>query len=66
MNARTLVWKPAVVLLGVTVCVSSVLAGETPETRTLSPQAADWALQRDWLFQAMGEPLLRRAADEIG
>jgi len=66
MNARTLVWKPAVVLLSVTVCVSSVPAEETPETRILSPQQAARVLQRDWLFQAMGEPLPKRAANEIG
>ncbi|HRR79592.1 MAG TPA: hypothetical protein P5118_05335, partial [Planctomycetota bacterium] len=38
----------------------------TPETRTLTPAEADAALERDWLFQAMGEPLLQRAAKEIG
>lgn len=39
---------------------------QTPETRTLSPEEAGQALERDWLFQAMGEPLLPRAAKEIG
>ncbi len=40
------------------------LAG-TPETRTLTAEEADQATQRDWLFQAMGEPLSQRAAKEI-
>ena len=39
---------------------------KTPETRTLTPAEANAALERDWLFQAMGEPLLQRAAKEIG
>ena len=39
---------------------------QTPETRTLSAEEAGQALERDWLFQAMGEPLLPRAAKEIG
>jgi len=38
----------------------------TPATRTLSAADADGVLQRDWLFQAMGEPLAGRAAKEIG
>ena len=38
----------------------------TPETRTLTPEEADAALRRDWLFQAMGEPLWERTQDEIG
>ena len=38
----------------------------TPETRTLSDAEATAALERDWLFQAMGEPLLERTAKEIG
>jgi len=37
----------------------------TPETRTLTPAEAEAALQRDWLFQAMGEPLAQRAAKEL-
>ncbi|HUT33036.1 MAG TPA: hypothetical protein VNE39_06130, partial [Planctomycetota bacterium] len=37
----------------------------TPETRTLSEAEAEGALERDWLFQAMGEALLTRAAKEI-
>ncbi|HUU23613.1 MAG TPA: hypothetical protein VM389_13860 [Phycisphaerae bacterium] len=37
----------------------------TPETRTLGAVEAEDALQRDWLFQAMGEPLAARAAKEI-
>lgn len=38
----------------------------TPETRALTASEAEQALQRDWLFQAMGEPLLARSAKEIG
>ena len=37
----------------------------TPETRTLTVAEAEDALQRDWLFQAMGEPLAQRAAKEV-
>ena len=37
----------------------------TPQTRTLTAEEAARALQRDWLFQAMGEPLLDRATKEI-
>ncbi|NQT53781.1 hypothetical protein HQ576_17120, partial [bacterium] len=37
----------------------------TPVTRTLSPAEAADALERDWLFQAMGEPLAQRAAKEV-
>jgi len=38
----------------------------TPPTRTLSPKEAAAALERDWLFQAMGKPLGERAMEEIG
>jgi len=41
-------------------------APATPETRTLTPAEAGAVLERDWLFQAMGEPLLSRTAKEIG
>ncbi len=41
-------------------------ARSTPPARTLSAAEADQILQRDWLFQAQGEPLLTRAAEEIG
>jgi len=37
----------------------------TPETRTLTETEAEGALERDWLFQAMGEPLLARTAKEV-
>jgi len=37
----------------------------TPETRTLTQEEAARALQRDWLFQAMGQSLLERSAQEI-
>lgn len=38
----------------------------TPPTQTLSAAEATQTLQRDWLFQAMGQPLPRRTAQEIG
>ena len=38
---------------------------KTPETRALTAGEADAAMQRDWLFQAMGRPLAKRAAGEI-
>jgi len=38
----------------------------TPETRTLSAEEETRAMERDWLFQAMGEPLLQRSAKELG
>ena len=41
-------------------------APRTPDTRSLTSTEADAALQRDWLFQAMGRPLASRAAEEIG
>jgi hypothetical protein len=37
-----------------------------PETRRLSEAEAADALERDWLFQAMGEPVAGRARKEIG
>jgi hypothetical protein len=37
-----------------------------PETRTLTANEAADVLQRDWLYQAMGEPLPARAGKEIG
>ena len=37
----------------------------TPETRTLTASEAAGALERDWLFQAMGKPLVERALEEI-
>ncbi|MBE7499393.1 MAG: hypothetical protein HS113_03600 [Verrucomicrobiales bacterium] len=37
-----------------------------PETTRLTTEQASDALERDWLFQAMGEPLLARTAKEIG
>ncbi len=58
--------KPLAIVLSITVCVSSARAAETPETRTLTAEEAARALERDWLFQAMGEPLPTRAAKEIG
>ncbi|MGQ9592493.1 MAG: HzsA-related protein, partial [Planctomycetota bacterium] len=38
----------------------------TPETRALAEAEAEAALERDWLFQAMGRPLRERALEEIG
>ena len=40
-------------------------APKTPETRSLTPAEAAAALQRDWLFQAMGRPLAKRMGEEI-
>ncbi|MDP6543745.1 MAG: hypothetical protein QGH60_07100 [Phycisphaerae bacterium] len=37
----------------------------TPETKTLTPDQAKEALQRDWLHQADGKPSAGRIADEI-
>ncbi|MDP6546529.1 MAG: hypothetical protein QGH60_21330, partial [Phycisphaerae bacterium] len=41
-------------------------APRTPETRSLTSGEADAVLRADWLFQAMGRPLAKRAAGEIG
>jgi len=38
----------------------------TPKTTTLTAAEATETLRRDWLFQAMGEPLPERTAKEIG
>ncbi len=38
---------------------------KTPETKPLTPTQAEAAMQRDWLFQAMGRPLAKRAGEEI-
>lgn len=38
----------------------------TPPTQTLSEEEAETVLQRDWLFQAEGQPLERRTAEEFG
>ena len=53
------------VVFGIAVCLPSASAIQTPETRTLDASEADRALEHDWLFQAMGEPLLPRAEKEI-
>ncbi len=46
--------------------VAPVVANPTePETRTLTPDEADAALVADWLFQAEGRPLARRARQEL-
>ena len=75
MNARNRLLQSAVVLWFATLGGSVAIAGNlplprgearTPETRTLTAQEAAQALENDWLFQAMGEPLLDRSAKEIG
>ena len=75
MNVPVRILQRTVVLAGVVICVLPAPAGNlpipkgearTPETRMLTADEADQLLQRDWLFQAMGEPLLERAAKEIG
>ncbi|MDR0326987.1 MAG: hypothetical protein LBI05_01685 [Planctomycetaceae bacterium] len=38
---------------------------QTPETETLSQEKARRLQEHDWLFQAMGEPLLERSQKEI-
>jgi hypothetical protein len=58
--------KPFVVLLGIAICAAPAMSDQTPETRTMTADEANLVLERDWLFQAMGEPLLPRAAQEIG
>ncbi|MCY3020688.1 MAG: hypothetical protein NTW87_16850 [Planctomycetota bacterium] len=63
-----------VCLAAMLLCAAPAVAQEarTPETRTLTaaggagPAGAEQALERDWLFQAMGEPLLERTAKELG
>ena len=75
MSARLQVLSTIVVLFTVVVCGPTAPAdnlplpkGEarTPETRALTAQEAARTLERDWLFQAMDEPLLQRATKEIG
>lgn len=44
----------------------SVAQVATPPTGPLAADEAKLVLERDWLFQAMGEPLGERAAKEIG
>ena len=65
MKTGTSILKRAAVLFLVAVCVPSARAEPTPDTRTLTAEEAARTLQRDWLFQAMGEPLLVRATREI-
>jgi hypothetical protein len=73
MKAGTWILKPVVVALIAAGLARSVPGAEpapdgprTPETKTLTAQEARQSLERDWLFQAMGEPLPARAAKEIG
>jgi len=74
MNGAVRVPRPIVLLFSVAVCVQPAPAGNlplppgearTPDTRTLTAEEEARALERDWLFQAMGEPLLDRATKEI-
>jgi len=74
MKTATPILKRIVALSLAASCAPLVLAdnlplpkGEarTPETRALNAEEAALALERDWLFQAMGEPLLERTAQEI-
>jgi hypothetical protein len=65
MKTGISILKHLAVLLLVAVWAALASAEETPETRTLTAEEAARALERDWLFQAMGEPLLKRAAQEI-
>ena len=74
MNKTAWVLRPTVLLFTVLICTRLAPAGNlplppgearTPDTRTLTAEEAAGALQRDWLFQAMGEPLLDRATKEI-
>jgi hypothetical protein len=65
MREKTWILKCVVVGLSLAVCVPSPLRAQTPETRALTPQEAASVLERDWLFQAMGEPLLPRTGREI-
>ena len=75
MNARNRLLQTVVVLWFAALGAPAGLAGNlplprgearTPETRTLTAPEAAQALENDWLFPAMGEPLLERAAKEIG
>ena len=74
MNGPVRTARSTLLLLAVVACVLPAPAGNlplppgqarTPDTRSLTPEEADRAMRRDWLFQAMGEPLLDRAAKEI-
>ncbi len=74
MNATVWIPRLIVLLFSVAVCVQPTPAGNlplppgearTPDTRSLTAQEAARALERDWLFQAMGESLLDRATKEI-
>ncbi len=58
--------KPILLALSIAASMVEVSAGQTPETRALTAEEAAGILERDWLFQAMGEPLLPRAVMEIG
>ena len=58
----------AAVMAAATMVVSVVCGAAEPvaQTGTLTATAANRLLERDWLFQAMNEPLRQRTAREIG
>jgi len=64
--------RPAAVAL-VLAALTSAVSGQpshadglaTPETRSLTVSEAELVLRRDWLFQAQGEPLGPRTAQEL-
>ncbi len=53
-------------ILGWSLVSGAPQCAQALDARTLTPIEARQALERDWLFQAMNEPLLQRAAREIG
>jgi hypothetical protein len=66
LNVAVLLWLlagPSSAMLG---AEPPATGWRTPETRPLTPEEASQTLQRDWLFQAMGEPLRSRTELEIG
>ena len=65
MHERRHTLKFVVMWLSLVVFVPGPLRAQTPETRGLTPQEAANILECDWLFQAMGEPLLPRTGREI-
>ena len=46
--------------------VAPYVTPETPETRSLTAEEATEVLERDWLFQADGNPTAQRIGEEIG
>jgi hypothetical protein len=58
-------WMICVCELPVAFAVAQATDVRTPETKTLSPAEASRVLERDWLYQAVGERLSARTAQEI-